>query len=99
MAPESPAAKRRADIEPFHFANAIAVRQGADADAAGRASIDFGKKQPALMALIKYGQGIKEYCPIRLSGEAFADEIEKSTRFRVKGITPVLDEQAILIEL
>lgn len=62
--------------------------------------VDHGAKtSPALVALIKYGQGIKKYCPIRLSGEGFKQEIEQATALKVKDITPVLDEQAILISL
>lgn len=58
-----------------------------------------GKKQPALLALIRYGQGIKAYCPIRKSGEGFAREIEQATGLSVRGVSPVLDEQAVLIEV
>ncbi len=58
-----------------------------------------GHRQPALMALIRYGQGVKEYCPTRRSGEAFAAEIEQATSEKVQEVTPVLDGQAVLIRL
>jgi hypothetical protein len=58
-----------------------------------------GQTRPALVALIQYGRGIKKYCPIRQTGEAFKNEIEQATALRVQRVTPVLDEQAVLIEL
>ncbi len=58
-----------------------------------------GGKRPALMALIRYGQGVKEYCPIRQSGEAFASEIEQAVSSKVRAVIPVLDGQAVLIQL
>ncbi len=57
-----------------------------------------GNKRPALLALVKYGQGVKAYCPTRRSGEAFASEIEQATSSRVSAVIPVLDEQAVLIQ-
>ncbi len=58
-----------------------------------------GNKRPSLVALIRYGQGVKDYCPTRRSGEAFAAEIEQATCEEVQEITPVLDGQAVLIRL
>ncbi len=58
-----------------------------------------GKTQPALVALINYGRGIRKYCPIRLSGEGFEQEIERATAQKVAQVIPVLDEQAVLLEL
>jgi hypothetical protein len=58
-----------------------------------------GQTRPALVALIQYGRGIKKYCPIRQTGEAFKNEIEQATTLLVQRVTPVLDEQAVLIEL
>jgi hypothetical protein len=58
-----------------------------------------GQTRPALVALIQYGRGIKKYCPIRQSGEAFINEIEQATALLVSSVTPVLDEQAVLIEV
>jgi hypothetical protein len=58
-----------------------------------------GQTRPALVALIQYGQGIKKHCPIRQTGEAFEDEIRQATAQSARSITPVLDDQAILLEL